>query len=219
MSAASENAIILENMNRTITEAAQMAAMAGRQVARYLNVSAELAPLAAYTNMIFFITQVDLDTRVLLRNLIADPGARITSEKYLALALIEAERGSGILFNKLRVAAMKQHGKLADFVDVPTLQAAKDAFDLELRPMREDKGFMQDLNLIRNEVVAHFVSKDSGVANSAAWAVTRDNLPKDQDAVMNSKIVEYAIALSRGLRALSEGTTASIQEWRAKNPA
>lgn len=85
--------------------------------------------------------------------------------------------------------------------------------------MRDDKRFMQDLTLIRNEVVAHFVSKDSGVENSAAWAATRDDLPKGQDAILNSKIVEYAISLSHGLRALNDGVTASIKSWQAKNPA
>lgn len=213
------NAIIIENMNRTIPEAAQMVALAARQVERYSGIAEEYAPLAAYTNVLFFIAQVDLDTRVMLRNLISDPSARITSEKYLALALIEAGRGAGILLNKLRVAANKQHGKLEGFINIPALQAAKEAFDAELLPMRQDTGFGQDLTLIRNEVVAHFVSKDSGVENSAAWAVTRDNLPKDEDAILNSKIVEYSIALSHGLRALSGGVTATIQEWQRKNPA
>lgn len=213
------NAVIVENMNRTIPEAATMVALAGRQVARYASVAEEFAPLAAYTNMLFFVAQVDLDTRVLLRNLVADPNARITSEKYLALALIEAERGAGTLFNRLRGAANMQHGKLAGFIDIPSLQVAKDAFDSKLLPMREDKGFNQELTLIRNEVVAHFVSKESGVENSAAWAVTRDSLPKGEDAILNSKIVEYSIALSHGLRALSEGITASIRDWQSRNPA
>lgn len=102
MSADPTNAIIVENMNRTIGEASNMVALAGRQIEWFANGAEEFAPLATYTNTLFFIAQVDLDTRVLLRNLVSDPSARITSEKYLAFALIEAERGSGIIFNKLR---------------------------------------------------------------------------------------------------------------------
>lgn len=189
--------------------------MAAKNVETYSGVSGDLDVLRLYSNLQFFITQVDLDIRVSLRNLLADPSARITTEKYLALALIEAERGLGILLNQLRAAAGKQHGRLATFMDIPKFQAARDAIEARLKPMREDKAFNADLTLIRNEVVAHFVSKESGVESSAKWALSRAALGRDQDAILRSKIVEFAIALSLGLRELSQGMTSSTAVWMA----
>lgn len=158
---------------------------------------------------------MDLDIRVSLRNLLADTSVRITTEKYLALALIEAERGAGKLLNQLRAAANKQHGRCSGFLDLRLFQDARDSFDRHLKPMREDKAFATDLALIRNEVVAHFVSKDSGVESSAKWALSRAALSTGEDAILRSKIVEHAIALSLGLRELAQGLTLASHTWMA----
>jgi hypothetical protein len=211
------NADVIAGFEATIPEAERAVVMAARNVATYSGQVGEIAVLRAYANLQFFITQVDLDIRVGLRNLLADPSVRITAEKYLALALIEAERGVTILMNQLRVEAAKQHGRLAAFLDIDKFQAARDALESRLEPMRADKPFGSDLTLIRNEVVAHFVSKKSGVENSASWALSRDAWPKGEHALLNSKIVEYAIALSLGLRELSQGMTAASADWMSAN--
>ncbi|MDL5351580.1 hypothetical protein [Microbacterium sp. zg-YB36] len=211
------NSDIVAGFNASIPDAEKAVVMAAKNVATYADVKGDLDVLRLYSNVQFFITQVDLDIRVSLRNLLADPSARITAEKYLALALIEAERGVGILLNQLRAAAGKQHGRLATFVEIDKFQEARDAIEARLKPMREDKRFSADLTLIRNEVVAHFVSKESGVENSAKWALSRDALDKGEDAILRSKIVEFAIALSLGLRELSQGMTKATETWMKAN--
>lgn len=211
------NSEIVSGFERSIPEAEKAVIMAAKNVEMYADVNGELNILRLYSNLQFFVTQVDLDIRVSLRNLLADPAVRITTEKYLALALIEAERGIGILLNELRAAAGKQHGRLATFIDLPKFQEARKAIEARLKPMREDKAFKSDLTLIRNEVVAHFVSKESGVENSAKWALSRAALSRGEDAVLKSKIVEYSISLSIGLRELSQGMTLACAEWMAAN--
>lgn len=142
---------------------------------------------------------------------------RITTERYLALALIEAERGVDILLNQLRAAAGRQYGRLSTFLEIEKFQAARDALEARIKPMREDKSFSSDLTLTRNEVFAHFVSKESGVENSAKWALSRAALRSDEDAILRSKIVEFSIALSIGLRELSQGMTAASAAWMVAN--
>lgn len=213
------NAEIIAGFEATIPEAAAAVVMAARNVETFSGEKGDVNVLRLYSNLQFFIAQVDLDIRVSLRNLLADPSARITAEKYLALALIEAERGVGILLNQVRAAAQKQHGRFSSFLDVDKFQAARDAIEAHLKPMRDDKPFNADLTLIRNEVVAHFVSKESGVENSAKWALSRDALPAGEDAILTSKIVEYAMALSRGMRELSRGMTEASADWMSANAA
>lgn len=211
------NADILAGFEASIPEAEIAVVMAARNVATYSGQTGEIDVLRLYANLQFFITQVDLDIRVSLRNLLAHPSQRITTEKYLALALIEAERGVGILLNQLRAAAGKQHGRLTGFLNLDKFQAARDAIEVRLSPMRADKAFASDLTLIRNEVVAHFVSKESGVESSARWALSRDALQPGEDALLRSKIVEFSIALSIGLRELSHGMTSASSEWITMN--
>lgn len=201
------NAEIIAGFETTVPEAEKAVVNAARNVAMYSGQTGDLDVLRQYANLQFFVTQVDLDIRVSLRNLLVDTSVRITTEKYLALALIEAERGVGKLLNQLRLAAAKQHGRCAGFIDLLLFEEARRALTARLKPMRDDKAFGTDLTLIRNEVVAHFVSKDSGVENSAKWALSRAALSSDYDAILRSKIVEYAIALSLGLRDLSNGLT------------
>jgi hypothetical protein len=209
------NADILAGFETSIPDAEKAVVMAARNVATYSGQSGEIDVLRLYANLQFFITQVDLDIRVSLRNLLAYPSSRITTEKYLALALIEADRGVRILLNQLRAAAGKQHGRLADFLDMDEFQAARDAIELRLAPMRDDKPFASDLKLIRNEVVAHFVSKESGVENSAKWALSRHAMQQGENSILQSKIVEFSIALSIGLRELSHGMTRASSVWMA----
>lgn len=211
------NAEIVAGFEASIPEAEKAVIMAARNVATYAEQRGDVDVLRIYANLQFFITQVDLDIRVSLRNLLANPSVRITTEKYLALALIEAERGVGILLNQLRAAAGRQHGRLSTFLNLEKFQAARDALETRIKPMREDKSFSSDLTLIRNEVVAHFVSKESGVENSAKWALSRAALRSDEDAILRSKIVEFSIALSIGLRELSQGMTAASAAWMAAN--
>lgn len=211
------NLDIAQGFDASIPEAEKMVVAAARNVQTLAGEVGDAAVIKAYANLQFFVTQVDLDLRVNLRNLLSDRSSRITSEKYLALALIEADKGIGILLNKLRVEGAKQRGRLEGFLDLQLFQSARDAVEARMKPMREDTGFSTELRLIRNEVVAHFVSKDSGVENSAMWALSRAALPEDQDVVANSKIVEYAVAFAVGLRELSQGLTAATRVWMTAN--
>lgn len=214
---AHSNAEVIAGFEVTISDTEKAVVMAARNVRMYFGQKGDVAVLRVYANLQFFIAQVNLAIRVSLRSLMVDPFTRITAEKYLALALIEAERGVGILLNQLQTEANKQHGRLEGFLELKTFQAARDAIEARLKPMRGDKAFNTDLTLIRNEVVAHFVSKESGVENSAQWPLSRDALPKGESAVLNSKIIEYAIALSLGLRELSQGMTEACAEWMKTN--
>lgn len=101
--------------------------------------------------------------------------------------------------------------------NVATYSGQTGEIEVRLSPMRADRAFASDLTLIRNEVVAHFVSKESGVENSARWALSRDALQPGEDALLRSKIVEFSIALSIGQRELSHGMTSASSEWITMN--
>src|SRR5690606_6995640 len=79
----------IANLDATIPDAAKAVVMAAENVERFSGETGDTAVLRAFANLQFFITQVDLDIRMNLRLLLADDAARITAEKYLALALIE----------------------------------------------------------------------------------------------------------------------------------
>ncbi|KQY75851.1 hypothetical protein ASD13_06320 [Microbacterium sp. Root1433D1] len=207
----------IANLDVTIPDAARTVVMAAKNVATFSAETGDTAVLRAYANLQFFITQVDLDIRMNLRLLLADESSRITAEKYLALALIEAEKGVGIMMRELAVEAGKQHGRLAGFLDPAKWGEAMSAMTSKLKEMRTDKPFYGELILIRNEVVAHFVSKSSGVENSAKWALSRSAAQKTGGSILNSLIVSYSVDLATGLAALSRGMTAASADWMDAN--
>lgn len=207
----------IANLDVTIPDASKEVVMAAENVARFSRETGDTAVLRAYANLQFFITQVDLDIRMNLRLLLADESSRITAEKYLALALIEAEKGIGIMLRELAVEAGKQHGRLAGFLDLKQWGEAQAAMTSRLKAMRTDKPFYKDLTQIRNEVVAHFVSKSSGVETSAQWALSRSAVQKSGSSILNSLIVSYSVDLATGLAELSHAMTAASAEWMKAN--
>lgn len=207
----------IANLDATIPDAAKAVVMAAENVERFSGDTGDTAVLRAFANLQFFITQVDLDIRMNLSLLVADEAARITAEKYLALALIEAEKGIGIMMRELSVEAGKQHGRLAGFLDLTQWSEAMTAMTSKLKAMRTDKPFYKDLIQIRNEVVAHFVSKSSGVETSAQWALSRSAAQNSGSAILNSLIVSYSVDLATGLARLSAAMTAASAEWMTAN--
>ncbi|TFB66936.1 hypothetical protein E3N86_00810 [Cryobacterium sp. Hz7] len=158
----------------------------------------------AYAAARFFIVQIDVDMRVLLRAMAADPAARATTEKLLALVLRESIEGIYRVLGDLQRTARTQTGRFADFIEVDQLTAAQDAYKRSGRDIAEDRPFKETLVKIRNEVAAHMFSDAAGIESAAAWVVSRSVMPKTDDAMFNSLIFSRSIQVLRALHTLDE---------------
>ena len=198
------NADSVAGFDRTIPLAVEVLEHRARDVESVAGAGDDTAVLKAYAAARFFIVQIDVDMRVLLRAMAADPTARVTTEKLLALVLRESIEGVYRVLGDLQRTARTQAGRFADFVEVDQLTAAQDAYKRNIRDIAEDRPFKETLVKIRNEVAAHMFSDEVGIESAAAWVVSRSVMPKTDDAMFNSLIFSRSIQVLRALHTLDE---------------
>lgn len=167
----------------------------------------EGAVVQAWAAARFFITQVDVDMRVLLRAMAADPHARVTTEKLLALVLRESIDGVHKVLGNLQRTGRMQTGRFANFIDIEALTRAQTAYKTRVREITDDRPFQETLVMIRNEVAAHMFSNEVGIERAAAWVVNLAASPKTPDAMYQSLIFSRSIDVLRSLHALDEDLT------------
>jgi hypothetical protein len=198
------NADSVAGFDRTIPLAVEALEHRARDVESVAGAGDEAAVVKAYAAARFFIVQTDVDMRVLLRAMAADPAARVTTEKLLALVLRESIEGVYRVLADLQRTARTQTGRFADFIEVDQLSAAQDAYKRSVRDIAEDRSFKETLVKIRNEVAAHMFSDEVGIESAAAWVVSRSVMPKTDDAMFSSLIFSRSIQVLRALHTLDE---------------
>jgi hypothetical protein len=202
------NADSVGGFDRTIPIAVGALEHRAREVESVAGAGGEAAVVKAYAAARFFIVQTDVDMRVLLRAMAADPAARVTVEKLLALVLRESIEGVYRVLGDLQRAARTQTGPYAGFIDVDRLTVAQDAYKVSVRDIAEDRPFKETLVKIRNEVAAHMFSDSVGIESAAAWVVSRSTMPKTDDAMFASLIFTRSLQVLRSLHALDEALAA-----------
>lgn len=196
------NAESVAGFNRTIPLAVEALEARARDVESVAGTGEEAAVVRAYAAVRFFVAQVDVDMRVLLRAMASDPSARVTTEKLLALLLREAIDGVYKVLNELQRTARTQSGRFAEFVEIEVITEAQRSYKAAVQPIRDANAFMTTLTQIRNEVAAHMFSDESGIESAAAWVVSRSVLPKTDDAMFGSLIFSNSIEVLRSLHDL-----------------
>lgn len=198
------NADIVAGFDHTIPLAVEALEHRARDVESVAGAGDEAAVVKAYAAARFFIVQIDVDMRVLLRAMAADPAARVTTEKLLALVLRESIEGVYRVLGDLQRTARTQAGRFANFIDIDGLTTAQNDYKTSVREIADDRPFKETLVKIRNEVAAHMFSNDVGIESAAAWAVSRSVMPKTDDAMFSSLIFSRSIQVLRALHALDE---------------
>lgn len=196
------NAQSVAGFDRTIPLAVEALEARARDVESVAGTGDETAVIRAYAAARFFIAQVDVDMRVLLRAMASSPAARVTTEKLLALVLREAIDGVYKVLNELQRTARGQSGRFAEFVEIEVIIDAQRSYKAAVQPIKDEGAFMTTLTQIRNEVAAHMFSDDSGIESAAAWVVSRSVLPKTDDAMFGSLIFSHSIEVLRSLHGL-----------------
>jgi hypothetical protein len=146
---------IVANLDRLLPEQERMLAQAARNAE--LGLKGNSAVYRAFTDLDFFALTVDYDLRVLLRSLLAHPQSRLTAEKFLVLALEEADESVDKMINRL-MGAIRRAGAddpAHDAFDFEVIGAAKVEFGNAMASMRADTAFTQTLRLIRNRRCPH----------------------------------------------------------------
>lgn len=198
------NADSVAGFDSTIPLAVEALEHRARDVESVAGADDEAAIVKAYAAARFFIVQIDVDMRVLLRTMASDPAARVTTEKLLALVLRESIEGVYRILADLQRTARTQNGRFAEFIDIVGLTAAQSAYKESVRDIADDRPFKETLVKIRNEVAAHMFSDDVGIESAAAWVVSRSVMPKTGDAMFDSLIFTRSIQVLRALHALDE---------------
>jgi hypothetical protein len=196
------NADSAAGFDRTIPLAVEALEARARDVESVAGSGDEAAVIRAYAAARFFIVQIDVDMRVLLRAMAASPAARVTTEKLLALVLRESIDGVYKVLRELQRTARAQEGKFAQFVDVAAVTAAQWAYKKAVQTIADDRPFLSTLTQIRNEVAAHMFSDNSGIESAAAWVVSRSVMPKTDDAMFDSLIFSRSLEVLGALHAL-----------------
>lgn len=200
----STNAESVAGFDHTIPLAVEALERRARDVESVAGAGDHAAVVKAYAAARFFIVQVDVDMRVLLRAMAASPAVRVTTEKLLALVLRESIEGVYRVLGDLQRTARTQEGQFAGFLDVDALTAAQSTYKAAVRDIADDRAFTETLTQIRNEVAAHMFSDEVGIESAAAWVVSRSVMPKTDDAIFNSLIFSRSIQVLRALHALDE---------------
>ncbi|RKE59961.1 hypothetical protein DEU36_2391 [Microbacterium sp. AG238] len=202
---------IVANLDRVLPEQERVLAQAARNAE--IGIKGNSAVYRAFTDLDFFALTVDFDLRVLLRNLLAHPQSRLTAEKFLVLALEEADESVDNMINRL-LGAIRRAGSddpAHDAFDFEIVRVAKVEFDDAMAPMRADTDFTQTLRLIRNTVSAHVVGDDVGIQNGVIWVLTRENVPRNAEGVMRSQVVYYATSTLSALNGLSRALRRAVK--------
>lgn len=198
------NADSVAGFDHTIPLAVEALEQRARDVMSVAGAGSGAALVQAYAAARFFVVQIDIDMRVPLRSMAADPAARVTTEKLLALVLRESIEGVYRVLGDLQRTARTQTGGFADFIDIEALTVAQNAYKASVRDIAEDRPFMETLVQIRNQVAAHMFSDEVGIESAAAWVVSRSTKPKTDDAMFNSLIFSRSIQVLRALHTLDE---------------
>lgn len=196
------NADSVAGFDSTIPLAVEALEYWARDVESVAGAGDEAAVVKAYAAARFFIVQIDVDMRVLLRAMAADSAARVTTEKLLALVLRESVEGVYRVLGDLQRTARTQAGRFDDFIDIEGLTAAQNAYKASVRDIAEDRSFTETLVKIRNEVAAHMFSDEVGIESAAAWVVSRSVIPKSDDAMFNSLIFSRSLQVLRAVHTL-----------------
>lgn len=204
------NADSVAGFDSTIPLAVEALEHRARDVESVAGAGDEAAIVKAYAAARFFIVQIDVDMRVLLRAMAADSAARVTTEKLLALVLRESVEGVYRVLGDLQRTARTQTGRFDDFIDIEGLTAAQNAYKASVRDIAEDRPFTETLVKIRNEVAAHMFSDEVGIESAAAWVVSRSVIPKTDDAMFNSLIFSRSLQVLRALHTL-DGALSSVR--------
>lgn len=142
--------------------------------------------------LIYYLTLVDYETKVLIHRLLESPNDRYVWEKYLALHLHEVlEQVPKAVSNAIR--EMDRPGT-ASKADPKLYKAASKQLGINLRLIRRDTDFMKALRTIRNTVAAHHAdSKNSSMESSIAWMLTSATQRDMGSTPMTSQILEHAV--------------------------
>ena len=213
------NADSVAGFDRTIPLAVDALEQRARDVESVAGAGDEAAVVKAYAAARFFIVQVDVDMRVLLRAMAQSPAARVTTEKLLALVLRESIDGVYRVLADLQRTARAQQGRFASFLDVDALTFAQVAYKAAVGDIAADRPFTTTLTQIRNEVAAHMFSDEVGIESAAAWVVSRSAMPKTDDAMFNSLIFSRSLQVLKALHDLDAAlvTARLMQEASGEN--
>ncbi len=152
--------------------------------------------------LIFYLAQIDYETKVLIHRLFESPRDRFVWEKYLALHLYEAlEQAPKAIGKAIREMKKPNTASMAD----PDLYVkASRKFRESLKPIRNDKELMRALEIIRNGVAAHHF--DKGNANmdpTISWMLTSATSNRTGKTPFTSQIAEYSMTTSRAIQDFS----------------
>ncbi|WP_285061952.1 hypothetical protein [Frigoribacterium sp. ME-P-080] len=126
----------------------------------------------------------------------------MTTEKLLALVRRESIEGVYRVLSDLQRTARTQKGRFANFIEVERPVEAQKAYKASVREIADDRPFRETLIKIRNEVAAHMFSDEVGIESAAAWVVSREVLPKTDDAMFDSLIFSRSVQVLRALHRL-----------------
>ncbi|WP_447949187.1 hypothetical protein [Microbacterium aurum] len=202
---------IVANLDRLLPEQERVLAQAARNAE--MGLKGNSAVYRAFTDLDFFALTVDYDIRVLLRSLLAHPQSRLTAEKFLVLALEEADESVDKMINRLigAIRRAEPDDPAHDAFDFEVVRAAKVEFDNAMASMRADTDFTQTLRLIRNTVSAHIVGDEVGIQNGVIWVLTRENVARNAEGVMRSQVVFYATGALSALNGLSRALRSAVK--------
>jgi hypothetical protein len=198
------NAESVAGFDKTIPLAVAALESRARDIESVAGSGDEAAVVRAYAAARFFIVQIDVDMRVLLRAMASDPFARVTTEKLLALVLRESIEGVYRVLGDLQRTARTQVGRFEKFIDLDTLNSTQLEYKTAVRDIATDQPFKETLLKIRNEVAAHMFSDEVGIESAAAWVVSRSVLAKTDDAMFESLIFSRSLQVLRALHELDD---------------
>lgn len=155
------------------------------------------------TELIFYLAQVDYETKVLLHRAMESPDDRYVWEKYLGLhlheVLVRVPRSITSAIQELKRA------ESTSGLSAEALVTAKKKLDETLRPIRTDQDFMKGLRKIRNNVAAHHFDKDSKTMDPGIlWMLGSAKSRAQGLSLDKSQILEYSVTTCRAVQDFCE---------------
>lgn len=158
--------------------------------------------------LIFYMTLIDYETKVLVHRLLESPEDRYVWEKYLALHLHEVLERTPVAISEA-IREMTQPGS-ASKADPELYKAAARQLREDLLPIRQDAGFMKALRLIRNAVAAHHIDKKTTTMDpSITWMLTVATQRNRGGTPMSSQILEYSVKAATAVQDFAHATVSS----------
>jgi hypothetical protein len=206
--------VIVANLDLVLPEQEKALQQGATNAGTYRNSNSAL--FSAFTQLQFFVLAVDYDMRVMVRTLLADPQSRLTAEKFLALVLEESDESIGSVIGDtkkaLRAAAEPQSTDPARAAfDQDRFDTVTAAYWEGVRSIRDDKAFNKTLREIRNTVAGHYLGKQDGMLNSAAWVTSRARIPRTAEGAMTSAILLHSVTALTALLTYSRGLQSCVR--------